>query len=150
MAGRGVSHPTPTRVDHEKFCQAEGWTTVRNARGKKTSHHVTYELALPDGRILRTRVSHPMDRTDYGPSIWSHILREQLMVTEDEFWDCVSNGVPPSRGAPQIPSNSLPADLVYQLVVKFRIPESEVAEMDKERAVNLLQHLWLYGSPGPT
>lgn len=43
----------------------------------------------PDGRVLRTRVSHPVDRTDYGKSLWSHILRDQLEVSEAQFWECV-------------------------------------------------------------
>lgn len=144
-----MTHPTPTRADHEKFCKVEGWTTVRNARGKKTNHHATYEMPLPDGSILRTRVSHPVDRSDYGPELWSHILRDQLKVTEDEFWDCVDNGVIPSRGAPHAPSHSLPAELVYQLVVKFRVPEADVAALDKERALSLLQTFWLYGTANP-
>ena len=104
---------------------------------------MTYELALPDGNVLRTRVSHPIDRSDYGPAFWSHVLRDQLKITEDEFWDCVNNGVRPPRGVPQVPSHSLPAELVHQLVVKFRVPEVEVASMDKEQAVSLLQSLWM-------
>ncbi len=42
-----------------------------------------------------------------------------------------------------MPSHSLSADLVHQLVVKFRVPEIEVASMDKEQAVSLLQSLWV-------
>ena len=76
-----MNHPTPTRADHEKFCRIEGWTSVRNARGSETNHHVTYELALPDGNVLRTRVSHPIDRSDYGPALWSHVLRDQLKMS---------------------------------------------------------------------
>ena len=144
-----MTHPTPTRADHEKFCKVEGWTSVRNARGKKAIHHVTYELPLPDGSILRTRISHPVDRSDYGPGLWSHILRDQLKVSEDEFWDSVDNGVRPTRGVLHVPSNSLPAELVYQLVVKFRVPEADVAALDKERAVSLLQTLWLHGTANP-
>ena len=144
-----MTHPTPTRADHEKFCKVEGWTSVRNARCKKAIHHVTYELPLPDGSILRTRISHPVDRSDYGPGLWSHILRDQLKVSEDEFWDSVDNGVRPTRGVLHVPSNSLPAELVYQLVVKFRVPEADVAALDKERAVSLLQTLWLHGTANP-
>jgi hypothetical protein len=47
------------------------------------THHVTYELDLPDGRILRTRISHPPGRTTYGPSsLWAHVPRDQLQVSE--------------------------------------------------------------------
>jgi hypothetical protein len=144
-----VTYPTPTRIDHEKFCRIEGWTKVRDARGRSTGHHVTYEFALPTGNVLRTRVSHPVDRTDYGPQLWGHILRDQLDVGEDQFWDCVRNRVLPPRGAPEAPPGSLPADLVYQLVVKFRVPEADVAALDKEAAVNLLRSLWLQGSAPP-
>ncbi len=42
-----------------------------------------------------------------------------------------------------MPSHSLSADLVHQLVVKFRVPEIEVASMDKEQAVSLLQSSWM-------
>ena len=57
-----MSWPQSTRQDHEKFCGAEGWGLVRDARGRTGTHHVTYELGLPDGRVLRTRISHPVDR----------------------------------------------------------------------------------------
>jgi hypothetical protein len=80
--------PQPTRKDHQNYCLNEGWTQIRNARGK-SGHHVTFELTLPDGRVLRTRISHPPNRQTYGPSMWAHILRDQLHVSEDEFWACV-------------------------------------------------------------
>jgi hypothetical protein len=86
-------------------------TTIEIGRSKRT----------PDGqsdydRILRTRISHPVDRTKHGPSLWSHILRDQLEVTNDEFWHCVRNGAKPRRGGPDLPAESLPAELVYLLV----------------------------------
>src|SRR5215472_12572327 len=111
-----MSGPVPTRKDHEAFCEAEGWQRVRDARGRTGTHHVTYELDLPDGRILRTRVSHPVDRTDYGPRLWRHILRDQLEVDEAVFWSCVRDGSKPQRGMPVPPRESLPADLVHLLI----------------------------------
>src|SRR5258705_8447838 len=95
-----VSWPQPTCEAHEKFCRKEQWTQIRDARGRTGTHHVTFELALADGRILRTRIFHPVDRPAYGASLWSHILRDQLDVTEDEFWKCVQDGILPKRGAP--------------------------------------------------
>ena len=47
-------------------------------------HHRTYELSLWDTRVLRARESKPVDKTTYQPSMWSHILRQQLEVTADE------------------------------------------------------------------
>lgn len=80
MSGK---RPPATRKDHEAFCTTEGWLERTRADGKRGSHHVSYELPLPDGRILYTRISHSIDRTDYGPGIFRHILRDQLQVTAE-------------------------------------------------------------------
>jgi hypothetical protein len=116
---------------------------VRDARGRTGTHHVTYELELPDGRVLRTRISHPPDRTDYGPGLWRHILRDQLQVDEPTFWACVQDGVPPDRGVPRAPAGALPAELVHLLITRVGLPEHEVAAMTKADAVARLQHYWL-------
>ena len=132
------------RRDHNRFCQVEGWTEVRNARGKNVGHHITYELALPGARILRTRVSRPANSETYGPSLWGHILGDQLEVSEAEFWACVTDGKPPDRGAPtdEAPANALPASLVYQLIHEAGVPETEVAEMTLERAMEVMTAHW--------
>lgn len=141
-----MSWPEPTRKDHEAFCAAEGWQRVRDARGRTGTHHVTYELAIPDGRILRTRISHPVDRSGYGPSLWSHILRDQLQVTETEFWSCVRENIEPDRGAPELPAAALPADLVHMLIARVGLSEGEVAAMSKDQAVVRLQQYWTDGT----
>jgi hypothetical protein len=137
--------PQPTRQDHEKFCAVEGWTPVRDARGRTGTHHVTYELHLPDGRVLRTRISHPPDRTTYGSSLWSHILRDQLQVSEEEFWACVRDGIKPGRGVPEARPEALPADLVHLLLTRVGLAESEVAAMTKAEAVERLNRYWSSG-----
>jgi hypothetical protein len=137
-----VSWPQPTRKDHDTFCQAEQWRQVRNARGRTGTHHVTYELDLVDGRILRTRISHPVDRTDYGPKLWRHILRDQLDVDDATFWSCVQDGVKPDRGMPAAPQTSLPAELVHLLLTRVGLPESEVSMMSRAEAVARLQRYW--------
>jgi hypothetical protein len=107
---------------------------------------VTYEFDLPDGATLRTRISHPPDRSTYGPSLWAHILRDQLRVSEDEFWACVRDGVRPDRGVPATPVETLPADLVYLLLHRVGLDEREVARMSKEDALARLQRFWTEGS----
>jgi hypothetical protein len=141
-----VKWPQPTRQDHEKFCGIEGWTPVRDARGRTGTHHVTYELHLPDGRVLRTRISHPPDRTTYGSGLWSHILRDQIGVTEEEFWACVRDGVKPDRGVPEAPSEALPAELVDLLLVRVGLADAEVAAMTKAEAVARLDRYWIEGT----
>jgi hypothetical protein len=136
-----VTWPAPTRSAHEDFCRTEGWTPVRNARGK-TGDHVTYELPLDDGRILRTRISHPPDRTGYGKQIWSHILRDQLDVDDAVFWACVQDKVKPKRGKPEPPAEALPADLVHLLSSRLRLSAAEIAAMSKDEAIARMQEHW--------
>jgi len=141
-----MSWPQPTRADHERFCRTEGWRRVRNARGRTGTHHVTFELDLPDGRVLRTRISHPVDRTDYGPALWRHIVSDQLQVTEEQFWACVLDGIRPPRDAPIPTAPSLPADLVHLLMIKVHLTEAEIATMTREQALARLARYWTEGS----
>ena len=149
MAGRvisAVTWPAPTREAHDAFCRAEGWSLVRDAPGQSVAHHVTYEFQLYDGRILRTRVSHPVNRATYGERLWSHILRDQLDVDEAVFWACVRDGTKPDRGEPEPPPEALPADLVHMLITRVRLSEAEVAVMSKEEAIARIQQYWSAGS----
>jgi hypothetical protein len=141
-----MTWPQPTRQMHEKFCEIEGWDRVRDARGRTGTHHITCELRLRDARILRTRISHPVDRTTYGPGIWTHILRDQLEVKAAEFWQCVQDGVKPARGAPETPADSLPLELVHLLIHRVGLTEAEVAAMTRDEAVARLSRFWAEGS----
>jgi hypothetical protein len=140
-----LTWPEPTRKDHDTFCHVERWRRVRDARGRTGTHHVTYELDLADGRILRTRISHPVDRTGYGQSLWRHILRDQLQVAEADFWACVHDGIVPDRGMPEVPAQALPADLVYLLISRAGLSEAEVAVMSRADALARLQRYWTEG-----
>jgi hypothetical protein len=140
-----MSRPQPARHDHSRFCEVEGWRRVRDAGGRSGTHHVTYEFDLPNGAVLRTRISHPVDRSDYGPAIWNHILRDQLQVDEKVFWACVRNGTRPDRGEPKAPDEALPADLVHLLINRVGHSESEVAAMTKAAAIDRLQRYWADG-----
>ena len=138
-----MTFPAPTRKDHQAFCEAEGWELVRNARGKTSGHHaLTYHLHLHDGRILRTRISHPPDGSTYGDSIWSHILRDQLDVEEEAFWACVRDGIKPSRGEPDIPPEALPAELVHLLITRLGLTGPEIALLRRDEAIARMQQFW--------
>lgn len=138
-------NPAPTRADHKKFWVVEGWSLVSNAKGKKGSHHIAYELNLPDGSILRTRISHPPNKSTYGKTIWSHILRDQLQVSESEFWSCVKSKVKPARSKVTQPGQGVPLNIVYTLVKRFGLPESEVAAMSRDEAIETANRLWSSG-----
>jgi hypothetical protein len=132
-------HPAPTREHHEKFCVAEGWTRVTDARGRAVSHHATFTFATPQGDILRTRISHPIGRETYAPSMWAHILRDQLRVSADEFWTCVLDDVLPERGVPTVPDTALPLPLVARLVRELGLSRAEIAKLSAEGARALLE-----------
>ena len=143
---RAVSYPAPTRRDHQRFCEIEGWSVVRSGVGKRSVHHETYELELPDGRILRTRVSRPPDRTGYGAALWSHILRDQLQTSPEEFWHCIRTGEPPARGALPPPEGAIPTDLAYLLKNRVGLTDEQLADMSPQAAVERAQQYWTTGS----
>lgn len=135
-----------TRVDHQTFCLTEAWIERRRATGRRGTHHVNYELALPDGRILYTRISHPVDRSDYGSSMWGHILKDQLEVSADEFWACVEDKKLPSRGRLPEPREAIPMGVLRVLIQEARIPEAEVRAMTKKEAIQRLADFYTDGS----
>lgn len=107
----------------------------KRATGKRGPHQVNYELPLPDGRILYTRISHPVDRTVHGPSIFGRILRDQLEVSAEEFWDCVTHQVMPDRGQAQQPAEAIPIGVIRILTQEARMSEAEVRAMTKAEAI---------------
>ncbi len=133
-----------SRREHQRFCEVEGLTEVLNARGKPTQHHITYELPLGDGRIFRTRISRPANTDTYGKSLWSHILDDQLHVTDEEFWECVDDTNPPDRTpATERPDAVvLPANLAYQLVHTLQLKNEEIAGLTLEEAVQRMTEYW--------
>lgn len=129
-----TTRPAPNRQHHEKFCVTEGWILVTDARGRAVGHHATYKLVTPIGDGLRTRISHPVNRTTYAPSMWSHILRDQLQVAANVFWACVLHGTRPDRGALAVPDAALPLHLVARLVRELGLTREEIAGLSVEDA----------------
>ena len=73
-----------TRKDHRNYCLNGDDADPTPWQGRSSLH-----FELPSRRP-RTAHSSPIHRTSaYGPRMWEHILREQLQVSEDEFWACV-------------------------------------------------------------
>ncbi len=139
-----VSWPAPTRKDHEEFCKAEGWKLQQSARGA-TGDHFIYELELADGRILRTRISHPVNRSEYGADMWAHILRDQLDVDAATFWACVRGEAVPGRGDREPPAEALPAEVAFLLRDRVRLSNAEIAALTKDEAIARLQQFWTEG-----
>ena len=136
------SRPQPTRADHQQFVLNEGWQQV------PSSHHGTYELDLPDGRVLRTRISRPPNKTTYGERMWAHILRDQLDVTADEFWTCVRDGVGPDRTLDEVVEevdDAIPVDVVNLLVSRVGLTRQDLIGMTRQEAIARLNEYWSTG-----
>lgn len=133
-----------SRVDHNQFCVNEAWEKVRDAHGRPVRHYVTYELRLPDGEVLRTRISRPVNKATYGAQLWKTILREQLAVGETEFWACVNDKQLPDRGQNESASSShaLPVSLVHQLLHVAGVTDLEVRSMTLPEALTVMQEFW--------
>jgi hypothetical protein len=133
-----------TRREHVRFCEVEGWRQVQSARESANNHHITFELPLNDGHILRTRISRPPNNDTYGKALWAHILRDQLCVTQSEFWKCVDDGEVPVRSSsmPLPPSAALPAGLAHQLVHVLALSTKEVAALSLDDAIALMNDHW--------
>ena len=121
--------------DLKTFVERDGWTAEPNlARTRAlTGDHRRYRKHLPDGSILRTKVPHSM-RDEIGTDLFKHILRDQLRVTEDRFWDVVR------RGATNVPEGvppqaaTIPGWLVQRLILTVGLREDEVRAMTVDEA----------------
>lgn len=136
MDEEGLSrYPAPTREHHDDVCTTEDLTVVRGVTGRPVKPHRTYELALWDGRILRTRISKPIDSTTYGARMWAHILRQQLTVSQDEFLGLRSplDEARPSRPRQVASRAALPLHM-YRLLVQIGATDEEIAQLDPASA----------------
>lgn len=137
-------HPAPDRERHDDFCVTEGWEIVHGSTGKPVQHHRTYELVILSGEILRTRISKPVDRTTYSASMWSAIIRDQLKVTNAEFWNCVQNKVLPDRGAAVAAPNpkAIPLHLLSELIERVGMTPEDAIELTLEEALQRMNDYW--------
>src|ERR1051325_1594793 len=134
-----------THADHEEFCRLDGWVRKVGARGKENAHS-RYEKRLPGGEILRTKISRGGTGID-DPKLWKRILREQLRVSEDEFWAVLAEKRPANRGAAPAAEDDderqedLPA-YVIDALLRAGLPDDEIMQMSCDEAVGRLHDLW--------
>jgi len=69
----------PTWGDLIKFCEADKWEVNRQTK------HIVFKKVLPDSSELRTQASRGKDQQAIGQGLFHFILREELLVSEDEF-----------------------------------------------------------------
>jgi hypothetical protein len=121
--------------DLKTYVERDGWTEVPSlARGRRRSgDHWRYRKELPDGRILRTKVSHDL-RSEIGDDLFHHIVRDQLETTVERFWDVVRGGVEEVAGAAAPEVRPVPGWLVVRLIRTVGLPEDQVRSMTEEEA----------------
>jgi hypothetical protein len=125
--------PKPTFADIRRFCEIDGWERTTSARGK-TGDHIRYRKVLPDGTILRTRVSHGRGQIR-DPGLWRRIWKDQLgLESEEQFWQTLRRRKAVERGRPQPSGPSLPGWLYRRLAVDVGVPEREIAAMSLDEA----------------
>jgi hypothetical protein len=121
--------------DLKTFVERGGWVVEPNlTRGRaRTGDHWRYRKNLMDGTSLRTKVSHGL-RDDIGIDLFKHILRDQLQVTEEHFWDVVRGRAAPVVDVPPPPAETVPGWLVQQLLLTVGLPEDAVRAMTRAEA----------------
>jgi hypothetical protein len=120
--------------DLRTYVSNDGWTEEANlARGRRRiGDHRRYFRDLPDGTRLRTKVSHD-ERAEIGPDLFRRILRDQLRVTEDQFW-AVVRGRASADAEPTTEAEPIPGWLVTRLIFTMGLSEKNVARMTVEEA----------------
>ncbi len=115
---------------------AVGWEEVPNrSRGRsRGGDHWRYQKAVPDGRVLRTKVSRSLNK-EIGPSLLGHILRHQLETTMEEF-QATSSGQGEDPRAVRMPDvEPMPGWLVMRLIHTVGLDESAVRALTLAEAL---------------
>ena len=72
-------------------------------------------------------------RDEIGDDLSRHILRDQLRVTEEQFWGMVREGATILE-APHPPAPTVPGWLIERLLFTVGLPESEFRAMTADEA----------------
>jgi hypothetical protein len=131
----------PTWGDIETFLAADGWRQVPQHGGRR-ERHVFYEKVLDDGRVLQTHLSHSRQKL-LSPGRFSEILRHQLEVSKDEFWDSIRTANPVDR---PVPVDDGPVEhetwVVAVLVGELHMSAEEIAGLTVEEARRIVHDHW--------
>jgi hypothetical protein len=93
---------------------------------------------------LRTRISKPINKSEYATSMWAHILRSQLDVTADAFWFCVNDKLIPDRGSPKTPDAQRAVPLFLVVALRERgVDDDAILALDAAGAASLLASKYL-------
>ena len=121
--------------DLKTYVERDGWTEEPSlTRGRRrTGNHWRFSKWLPDGTLLRTKISHSL-RDEIGADLFRHILRDQLRVREDAFW-AVVRGASGEGTAVATPPATIPGWLVQRLLFTVGLGEDDLRSMSPEEAL---------------
>lgn len=121
--------------DLKTYVERDGWSEEPNlTRGKKrVGDHWRYTKEQADGTVLRTKVSHAV-RDEIGPSLFGHILRDQLSVDVERFW-AVVRGQPEQAALTGESPRTTPGWLVQRLIFTVGLSEAEVRALTPDGAL---------------
>lgn len=126
----------PTFRDLQTYLERDGgWEEIPNlARGRRrVGDHWRYRKILPDGTVLRTKVSHALGG-EIGRDLLAHIVRDQLRTTMEHFRDVVAGRATDEAAASEPQVEPIPGWLVVRLIYTAGIREAEVRRMSAEDA----------------
>ncbi len=132
----------PTYAQLEGFCRRDGWDLKARRSRRKGGDHLSYAKTLRDGTVLYTQISHGAGGIQ-DPDLFKFILRDQLKVTEEQFWACVDDGLVPEREGdlpeePTFAKDAVPYDLLRNLM-RAGYAQDDVLAGGKTAAVELWQ-----------
>lgn len=132
----------PTWGDLAKFCKADQWNPPRQTK------HAVYTKVLADGTSLMMETSRGKDSENIGHGLFHFILREELQVSEDEFWQAIKTGKPAARPAHPAPAPAAPkpgAGMVFQLRRYLHLTDAQIEPLSKDDAIRMLQEYYSRG-----
>jgi hypothetical protein len=132
---------TPAWSEVEAFCRIDGWVEVDLGR---SADHRYYRLVLDDGTVLETRVSHSSKKT-MSPGRWKAILRDQLQMSDEDFWSALRTKKPverPSAPPDESEIEQVPAWAAVVLSSRLKMSSAEIAALGRDRAMQLAHDAW--------
>ena len=132
---------TPVWSEVEAFCRIDGWVEVDKGR---SADHRYYRLVMDDGTVLETRVSHSSKKT-MSPGRWKAILRDQLHVSDEDFWSTLRTKKSverPSAPPDESEIEQVPAWAAVVLSSRLKMSPTEIAALGRDRAIQLAHDAW--------
>jgi hypothetical protein len=124
---------TPTWGEVEEFCRKDGWKHVRD------TDHSFFRKVLEDGTVLETHTSFSSKKS-MSPGRFAAVLRVQLRVSQEDFWETIRTGKPATRPSAPLPepAPALPAWLVKALQLEVGLSEADIGLLDEAAAREVL------------